>query len=171
MTVISAHVIAWSDSITWISAKHYLFTRSRNLQCWAIKTLITKQYNCLDLIYWPLDMCSVTSIYLHHSHDLFTVSVVIWVMASHLGSPSDFLCCPHDFPGMSVVTYVISSQPHPWCDCRHEERKSAMLSLIKLTREGMFGLWDDHFNTILLILLETLGDDDVSHTRVSHCIV
>jgi len=37
-----------------------------------------------------------------------------------------------------------------------------MLSLIKLTREGTFGLWDEHFKTILLILLETLGDNDVS---------
>ncbi|XP_053408709.1 CLIP-associating protein 1-like isoform X4 [Mercenaria mercenaria] len=44
---------------------------------------------------------------------------------------------------------------------RHEERKNTMLSLIKLTREGMFELWDEHFKSILLILLETLGDDDV----------
>ncbi|WAR05483.1 CLAP2-like protein [Mya arenaria] len=46
-------------------------------------------------------------------------------------------------------------------DSRHEERKNAMLSLIKLTREGMFELWEDHFKSILLILLETLGDDDM----------
>lgn len=39
-----------------------------------------------------------------------------------------------------------------------------MLSLIKLTREGMFELWDTHFKSILLILLETLGDDDL-HVR------
>ncbi|XP_033732918.1 CLIP-associating protein 1-like isoform X3 [Pecten maximus] len=43
---------------------------------------------------------------------------------------------------------------------RNDERKNAMLSLIKLTREGTFGLWDEHFKTILLILLETLGDND-----------
>ncbi|KAK3607614.1 hypothetical protein CHS0354_034665 [Potamilus streckersoni] len=43
---------------------------------------------------------------------------------------------------------------------RNEERKNAMLSLIKLTREGVFHLWDEHFKSILLILLETLGDDD-----------
>ncbi|KAL3837045.1 hypothetical protein ACJMK2_022432 [Sinanodonta woodiana] len=43
---------------------------------------------------------------------------------------------------------------------RNEERKNAMLSLIRLTREGAFHLWDEHFKSILLILLETLGDDD-----------
>ncbi|XP_021373904.1 CLIP-associating protein 1-like isoform X5 [Mizuhopecten yessoensis] len=43
---------------------------------------------------------------------------------------------------------------------RNDQRKNAMLSLIKLTREGTFGLWDEHFKTILLILLETLGDND-----------
>ncbi|CAC5380170.1 CLASP1_2 [Mytilus coruscus] len=43
---------------------------------------------------------------------------------------------------------------------RNEEREEAMKQLIKLTREGSFGLWDEHFKTILLILLETLGDND-----------
>ncbi|XP_064594427.1 CLIP-associating protein 1-like isoform X2 [Liolophura sinensis] len=47
---------------------------------------------------------------------------------------------------------------------RHEQRKSAMLSLIKHTREGTFELWDEHFKTILLILLETLGDNN-GHVR------
>lgn len=47
---------------------------------------------------------------------------------------------------------------------RNEERDEAMKQLIKLTREGTFGLWDEHFKTILLILLETLGDNDV-HIR------
>jgi CLIP-associating protein 1/2 len=46
--------------------------------------------------------------------------------------------------------------------CRNDERDEAMKQLIKLTREGTFGLWDEHFKTILLILLETLGDIDVS---------
>ena len=45
---------------------------------------------------------------------------------------------------------------------RNKERKDAMLNLMKMTREGMLGLWDEHFKAILLILLETLGDDDVS---------
>ena len=45
---------------------------------------------------------------------------------------------------------------------REEERKNAMLQLIKMTREGTLGVWDEHFKTILLLLLETLGDNDVS---------
>ena len=44
---------------------------------------------------------------------------------------------------------------------RNDERDEAMKQLIKLTREGTFGLWDEHFKTILLILLETLGDIDI----------
>ena len=40
-----------------------------------------------------------------------------------------------------------------------------MLTLIKFTRDGAFALWDEHFKSVLLILLETLGDDDVSITQ------
>ncbi|CAH1773834.1 unnamed protein product [Owenia fusiformis] len=47
---------------------------------------------------------------------------------------------------------------------RQEERKNAMLTLIKMTREGTMALWDEHFKTVLLLLLETLGDDD-GHIR------
>ncbi|KAJ8307405.1 hypothetical protein KUTeg_015489 [Tegillarca granosa] len=47
---------------------------------------------------------------------------------------------------------------------RNDQRKNAMLTLIKLTREGTFKLWDEHFKTVLLILLETLGDND-GHIR------
>ena len=53
---------------------------------------------------------------------------------------------------------------------RNEERKNAMLNLIKMTREGggagggggggCDAVWDEHFKTILLLLLETLGDVD-----------
>ena len=50
--------------------------------------------------------------------------------------------------------------------CRNEERKDTMLQLIKFTREGTFNLWDEHFKSILLILLETLGDDDVSFVAI-----
>ena len=44
-----------------------------------------------------------------------------------------------------------------------------MLTLIKFTREGAFALWDEHFKSILLILLETLGDDDVSISLCLQC--
>ena len=36
-----------------------------------------------------------------------------------------------------------------------------MLQLIKITREGTLDVWEEHFKTILLLLLETLGDNDV----------
>ena len=46
---------------------------------------------------------------------------------------------------------------------RQEERKNAMLMLIRITREGTADWWDEHFKTILLLLLETLGDNDVRY--------
>ncbi|XP_062366027.1 CLIP-associating protein 2 isoform X21 [Cinclus cinclus] len=43
---------------------------------------------------------------------------------------------------------------------RVEERKVALYELMKLTQEESFGVWDEHFKTILLLLLETLGDKE-----------
>ena len=40
-------------------------------------------------------------------------------------------------------------------------RKSALLSLIKKAREEQPEVWDEYFNAVLLILLETVTDDDV----------
>ncbi|XP_062823458.1 CLIP-associating protein 1 isoform X15 [Anolis carolinensis] len=45
---------------------------------------------------------------------------------------------------------------------RVEERKGALLELLKITREDNLGVWEEHFKTILLLLLETLGDKDHS---------
>ncbi|XP_039771044.1 CLIP-associating protein 2 isoform X44 [Ornithorhynchus anatinus] len=45
---------------------------------------------------------------------------------------------------------------------RVEERKAALFELMKLTQEEAFGVWDEHFKTILLLLLETLGDKEHS---------
>ncbi|XP_077159227.1 CLIP-associating protein 2 isoform X12 [Paroedura picta] len=45
---------------------------------------------------------------------------------------------------------------------RVEERKAALYELMKLTQEESFGVWDEHFKTILLLLLETLGDKEHS---------
>ncbi|XP_039557773.1 CLIP-associating protein 1 isoform X20 [Passer montanus] len=45
---------------------------------------------------------------------------------------------------------------------RVEERKAALLELLKITREDNLGVWEEHFKTILLLLLETLGDKDHS---------
>ncbi|XP_057622221.1 CLIP-associating protein 2 isoform X14 [Chionomys nivalis] len=43
---------------------------------------------------------------------------------------------------------------------RIEERKFALYELMKLTQEESFSVWDEHFKTILLLLLETLGDKE-----------
>ncbi|XP_038575588.1 CLIP-associating protein 1a isoform X15 [Micropterus salmoides] len=43
---------------------------------------------------------------------------------------------------------------------RSEERKVALVELLKITREDSLSVWDEHFKTILLLLLETLGDKD-----------
>nr|XP_033966595.1 CLIP-associating protein 1a isoform X9 [Pseudochaenichthys georgianus] len=43
---------------------------------------------------------------------------------------------------------------------RSEERKGALVELLKITREDNLAVWDEHFKTILLLLLETLGDKD-----------
>ncbi|TRZ03757.1 hypothetical protein DNTS_009747 [Danionella cerebrum] len=43
---------------------------------------------------------------------------------------------------------------------RVEERKGALIELLKITREDSLAVWEEHFKTILLLLLETLGDKD-----------
>ncbi|XP_031414334.1 CLIP-associating protein 1-A isoform X4 [Clupea harengus] len=43
---------------------------------------------------------------------------------------------------------------------RVEERRAALLELLKVTREDSQAVWDEHFKTMLLLLLETLGDKD-----------
>lgn len=51
---------------------------------------------------------------------------------------------------------------------RVEERKGALVELLKITREDSLAVWDEHFKTILLLLLETLGDKDVRLYLNSH---
>ncbi|XP_056597612.1 CLIP-associating protein 2 isoform X17 [Triplophysa dalaica] len=43
---------------------------------------------------------------------------------------------------------------------RVEERKAALCELMRLIRETQLHVWDEHFKTILLLLLETLGDSE-----------
>ncbi|KAK0134179.1 CLIP-associating protein 1 [Merluccius polli] len=43
---------------------------------------------------------------------------------------------------------------------RTEERKAALVDLLRLAKEDSLALWDEHFKTLLLLLLETLGDRD-----------
>uniref|UniRef100_A0A3Q2P4K9 Cytoplasmic linker associated protein 2 n=1 Tax=Fundulus heteroclitus TaxID=8078 RepID=A0A3Q2P4K9_FUNHE len=46
---------------------------------------------------------------------------------------------------------------------RVEERKAALYELRKLIHENTLQVWDEHFKTILLLLLETMGDRE-------HCL-
>ena len=48
-------------------------------------------------------------------------------------------------------------------------RKSALLSLIKKAREEPSEVWDEYFNAVLLILLETVTDDDVCELGYCSC--
>lgn len=54
---------------------------------------------------------------------------------------------------------------------RVEERKAALCELMRLIRETQLHVWDEHFKTILLLLLETLGDGEVctgdTHTHTA----
>uniref|UniRef100_A0A8C9U620 Cytoplasmic linker associated protein 2 n=1 Tax=Scleropages formosus TaxID=113540 RepID=A0A8C9U620_SCLFO len=45
---------------------------------------------------------------------------------------------------------------------RVEERRTALCELLRLVRDGQLLVWDEHFKTILLLLLETLGDQEHS---------
>ncbi|XP_033991255.1 CLIP-associating protein 1-A-like isoform X1 [Trematomus bernacchii] len=41
-----------------------------------------------------------------------------------------------------------------------EERRGTLLELLKVSREDSMVVWEEHFKTMLLLLLETLGDKD-----------
>lgn len=53
---------------------------------------------------------------------------------------------------------------------RSEERKGALVELLKITREDNLAVWDEHFKTILLLLLETLSDKDVCYLMALLCV-
>lgn len=52
---------------------------------------------------------------------------------------------------------------------RIEERKAALCELLKLIRENTLQVWDEHFKTILLLLLETMGDREVNALFQGNC--
>lgn len=54
---------------------------------------------------------------------------------------------------------------------RVEERRAALLELLKVTRDDSVAVWEEHFKTMLLLLLETLGDKDVSDLPYSSGLV
>ena len=49
-----------------------------------------------------------------------------------------------------------------------EERRGALVELLKVARDDSPAVWEEHFKTMLLLLLETLGDKDVSVTTHTH---
>ncbi len=49
---------------------------------------------------------------------------------------------------------------------RVEERRAALLELLKVTRDDSLSVWEEHFKTMLLLLLETLVDKDVRDTHI-----
>ncbi|XP_068033454.1 CLIP-associating protein 1-B-like [Anomalospiza imberbis] len=53
------------------------------------------------------------------------------------------------------------SNHNEWVE-ESEEWKGDLLELLKITREDNLGVWEEHFKSILLLLLETLGDKDHS---------
>lgn len=42
-----------------------------------------------------------------------------------------------------------------------EARRGTLLELLKAAREDSLAVWEEHFKSMLLLLLETLGDKDV----------
>lgn len=42
-----------------------------------------------------------------------------------------------------------------------EERRGTLLELLKVAREDQPAVWEEHFKSMLLLLLETLADRDV----------
>lgn len=42
-----------------------------------------------------------------------------------------------------------------------EDRRGTLLELLKAAREDSLVVWEEHFKSMLLLLLETLGDKDV----------
>ncbi|XP_014663048.1 PREDICTED: CLIP-associating protein 2-like isoform X2 [Priapulus caudatus] len=50
---------------------------------------------------------------------------------------------------------------------RFSEREDALKQLMRLVRDGSRPLWEEHFKTVLLMLLETLGDTSASIRTLS----
>ena len=61
-----------------------------------------------------------------------------------------------------------------WLNCgvgwdSSDVRKSSLLSLIKKAREEQAEVWSEYFNAMLLILLETVTDEDVRYVNCRFC--
>uniref|UniRef100_A0A8C7QTL1 Cytoplasmic linker associated protein 1 n=1 Tax=Oncorhynchus mykiss TaxID=8022 RepID=A0A8C7QTL1_ONCMY len=57
-----------------------------------------------------------------------------------------------------AVSWLLKELSNP--SERPEERRGALLELLKIAREDSLAVWEEHFKTMLLLLLETLSDQD-----------
>ncbi|CAN9498411.1 unnamed protein product [Ophioblennius macclurei] len=72
---------------------------------------------------------------------------------------------PKNFPGpaeqLELVGELLKEFSHGQAGERSpEERRGTLLELLKVAREDSLVVWEEHFKTMLLLLLETLGDKD-----------
>uniref|UniRef100_A0A668A7P6 Cytoplasmic linker associated protein 1 n=1 Tax=Myripristis murdjan TaxID=586833 RepID=A0A668A7P6_9TELE len=68
---------------------------------------------------------------------------------------------PKSFPGKNLVGELLKELSQGQAGERGaEERRAALLELLKVAREDSLVVWEEHFKTMLLLLLETLGDKD-----------
>ncbi|KHJ47953.1 HEAT repeat protein [Trichuris suis] len=75
------------------------------------------------------------------------------------GGPGAVGCVSNDEENQEeVITDILAELSNH--NQRSLERKQAMSKLKLISREGSFTLWDEHFKSVLVILLETLGDND-----------
>ena len=90
------------------------------------------------------------------------------MLASVFHLPTIFLLLPLKIDGSSLdqselVAELLKELSNH--NERVEERKGALCELLRLIRENTLQVWDEHFKTILLLLLETLGDREVPRTH------
>uniref|UniRef100_A0A8C4Z0W9 Cytoplasmic linker associated protein 1 n=1 Tax=Gadus morhua TaxID=8049 RepID=A0A8C4Z0W9_GADMO len=67
---------------------------------------------------------------------------------------------PKSFPGKLVGELLKELSQGQAVERGPEQRRAALLELLKVAREDSQVVWEEHFKTTLLLLLETLGDKD-----------
>ncbi|XP_061154645.1 CLIP-associating protein 1-A-like isoform X7 [Syngnathus typhle] len=72
---------------------------------------------------------------------------------------------PRNIPGVTeqLVGELLKELSQGECATEErsvEERRATLLELLKVSREDVQVVWDEHFKTMLLLLLEMLGDKD-----------
>ncbi|XP_038586312.1 CLIP-associating protein 1-like isoform X7 [Micropterus salmoides] len=74
-------------------------------------------------------------------------------------NPKNFPACPAE--QLELVGELLKNISQGQAGERGpEERRATLLELLKVAREDCLVVWEEHFKTMLLLLLETLGDKD-----------